>query len=413
MPSAVKPPNPYYDIVAVRDLSMLFGREDELQEIYDHIKNQHSISFVGLPNTGKSSILHHLNKVELQQRFEYNLENHLFVLLDLRDYLQKTQDDFFHAVCEQIIAQSPQLEGIELSAQKGQDLFARLLQDIHRIGQHLVLLMDAFDKVTRNTAFDPDFFSFLRSLATRGWVSYITASVKRLVEVCHPGVTTSPFFNIFRPCHLGPLTHAEAVELVTVPAKRAGYPFSEEEVAWIIKQAGRHPFFLQITCRTLFEEKYRRNASKIDLLRVQKATYNELQPYFDDSWNMLDEIQQTELLDELRRGSNTISEFLELSESELFRRRISEKFNLDEPDISVENVKDALDHLDDNEFLANTKFIDTYYVSRQYSHLTSTVNKKGMLVREFLRAAFEKMRSLGTRSDSASEWRYYNILFYR
>jgi hypothetical protein len=412
MPDIGKPPNPYYDTVSVRDLDMLFGREDELQEIYELSKKQQSISIVGLPNIGKSSILHHIGERELQERLEYNLEHHTFVLLDLRDYLQKTPDDFFRAVCEQIIVQSPQMQGFELSVEKGQDQFARLLQHIHGTGQRLVLLMDAFDRVTLNTAFDPAFFSFLRSLATRGWVSYITASVKRLIEVCHPGVTTSPFFNIFRPCHLGPLTHEEALELVTTPAKRAGYPITPEEATWIITQAGRHPFFLQVTCRMFFEEKYRRNTSAVDLARVQEITHNQLLPYFDDAWNALDEAQRSEFLDELRWRSNTTYRLLELSESTLFRKHISEKFNLDDPNLSIEDLKEALDNLNNNEFLANSKFASTYYVSMQCDRTTTTVNQKGMIVRDFLKTALERIGSTGTRSDSAPEWRLYNILYY-
>src|SRR5579864_7467247 len=192
MSDIVKPPNPYYDTVSVRDMARLFGRKDELDEIYDLIKKQQSISIVGLPNIGKSSILHHIGERELQQRLEYKLEHHIFVLLDLRDHLQKTPDDVFRAICEQIVAQRPQMKELGQPIERGQDQLARLLQHIHETGQCLVLLMDAFDRVTLNTAFDPAFFSFLRSLATRGWISYITATVKPLIEVCHPGVTTSP-----------------------------------------------------------------------------------------------------------------------------------------------------------------------------------------------------------------------------
>jgi hypothetical protein len=412
MPDIVKPQNPYYDTVSVRDLAMFFGRKDELDEIYDLSQKQQSISIVGLPNIGKSSILHHVAERELQQRLEYNLEHHIFVLLDLRDYLQKTPDDFFRAVCEQIVIQSPQMKGLELFAEKGQDQFARLLQHIHGAGWRLVLLMDAFDRVTLNTAFDPAFFSFLRSLATRGWVSYITASVKRLIEVCHPDVTTSPFFNIFRPCHLGPLTPEEALELVTIPAERAGHPFTSEEATWIIEQAGRHPFYLQITCRMFFEEKYRRNTSVVDRTRVQEASYNQLLSYFDHAWDTLDEVQRSEFLDELRWRSDTTHKLLELSESALFCKRIYEKFNLDEPNILIEDIKEALDNLDNNEFLANSKFGGTYYVSMQCDRMTTTANQKGMIVRDFLKTAFERMRAIGTRSDSATEWRLYNILYY-
>ena len=34
-------------------------------------------------------------------------------------------------------------------------------------------------------------------------------------------------------------------------------------------------------------------------------------------------------------------------------------------------------------------------------------------MREVLRSAFERMRAQGTRTDSAYEWRLYNVLYYR
>ncbi len=38
--------------------------------------------------------------------------------------------------------------------------------------------------------------------------------------------------------------------------------------------------------------------------------------------------------------------------------------------------------------------------------------KKGTIVRDFLRAAFERMRPGNVRNDAALEWRLYNILWY-
>src|SRR5947209_11192780 len=103
--------------------------------------------------------------------------------------------------------------------------------------------MDAFDRVTRNPHFDPDFFSFLRALAgIYDLISYVTASIKPLYDVCHSdAVASSPFFNIFQTCTLGPLVLEEARELIILPAHRAGYDFSDEEVEWTLAQAGCHP----------------------------------------------------------------------------------------------------------------------------------------------------------------------------
>ncbi len=413
MSGTPRPSNPYYDYVAVRDITMFFGREDELRSIYDMSEKKQSVSIVGPLRIGKSSILRHLGNPELQARVQHVLSQHIFISLDFRDYLHKTQDDFFRALCEQIVAQGHHFDDFAPIEQEGRDQFVRLLQTIDRAGFHPVLLMDAFDKVAQNSAFDPDFFSFMRGLATRGWVSYITASLKRLVEVCHPSVTSSPFFNIFDNHRLGPLTREEAFELAAVPTRRIGYPFTEEEIRWALKQAGRHPFFLQVTCRLLFDEKYRQTETALNWKTLQERVYEELRPHFDNAWDALSQMQQEELIRELRLQMDAPSKFPELTESALFRLHVRERVNVEEPDITTKDVKEALDNLEDNEFLANCRLATTHYILTlpDYTKVTS-VHRRGGLVRDFLRAAFERLRATGVRSDGAFEWRSYNILYY-
>ncbi len=77
----------------------------------------------------------------------------------------------------------------------GEDKFSAILDQVEGQGFYTVLLMDAFDNITRNKEFDADFFGFLRSQA--GKVSYVTASIAPLYEVCHNDIEGSPFFNIF------------------------------------------------------------------------------------------------------------------------------------------------------------------------------------------------------------------------
>src|SRR5262249_11256959 len=145
---------------------------------------------------GKSSLLTFLANRELQQEYGYDLSNRLFVRTDWRQYAQKEQEDFFYSVCEQVISQSRAIVALESPPEKfsGGDRFRKILEDVCYAGFRPVLLMDGFDKVTKNPHFDPDFFSFLRSLAgIDDLISYITATIKPLYEVCHsPDVASSP-----------------------------------------------------------------------------------------------------------------------------------------------------------------------------------------------------------------------------
>ena len=135
--------------------------------------------------------------------------------------------------------------------------------------------MDAFDNVTRNSNFDLSFFSYLRSQATLGKVSYVTATLAPLNKVCHSSIEESPFFNIFAKHTLQPLAPDDAYALATQPAMEAGLPFTEQEVTCALDLAGYHPFFIQRVCYVLFEEKYRLHGAQVDCDQFIALAYPE------------------------------------------------------------------------------------------------------------------------------------------
>lgn len=412
-----QPLNPYYDHAAVRDLSMFFGRQRELHTLYEAIAKHQSVSIVGGRHIGKSSLLQFLAEPALQQRSGFALPQHIFILTDWRAYLQKKREDFFHLVCEKMAAQSQFHLSLPPPGMNGEDRFRKLLEDLHRAGYHPVLLMDAFDRVTSNPEFDPRFFSFLRSLAgVDDLISYVTATIKPLYRVCHSNeVAQSPFFNIFFNCSLGPLTFDEACDLVMLPTQNAHCAFTSEERDWLLKQAGLHPFFLQVACRYLFDEKLSHPDGALDLASVEHSVYQELLPHFEQSWGDLEETQQERLKQEIFQMNQPRRYLLELSESQLFRRSVRKTSQGDLANFTEKDVKDALEHLQDMKFLAESKLSELQSIAVQMDGRTpenSTSTRRGALVLNLLKAAFEQMKPDGLRSDLAPEWRLYNILWY-
>src|SRR5262249_53697740 len=146
--------------------------------------------------------LWYFSQPETQAQFSFDLSRHIFVLLDLRGYLRKTCEDFFHTVSKAIIREGKKRGLILQGDGNGEDEYSSILHQIKEQGFFSVLLLDAFDKVTMNEHFDPEFFEFLRSHASLGLVSYVTASIAPLSEICHSGVAGSPFFNIFYTYHM-------------------------------------------------------------------------------------------------------------------------------------------------------------------------------------------------------------------
>ncbi|HEY0754034.1 MAG TPA: AAA-like domain-containing protein [Ktedonobacteraceae bacterium] len=418
------PDNPYYDYSVVRDADMFFGRTEILQAIFTTCKQRQCFSLVGTRKIGKSSILSPMQLADQQQHFgvEQDLQRHIFVYIDMRDYLQHTLDDFFDDLCKRIVAQAPEEVSLSQAGDKKHELFTKSLQDLNKAGYHLVLIMDMFDKVADEQQFSSTFFSFLRAPSTKGWVSYITASLKPLHQISPIEAASSPFFGNFKTGYIGALSEEEALQLITVPAQRVGLPFSENETNWIREIAGRHPFFIQVTCHYLFEEKARQGEGNatIDYQKVFQHVYDELAPHFHSIWNELLPEQQRELKQEMRQVSNPRQRLEELSEGSLFQKHIStllkhvhEKFQVGQQIITVETIREALTKLDDRAFLQSCPLAEWPSINSQSEIAKNSAHRKGLLVQELLKEAFERMKTEGARSDTALEWRLYNILYYR
>jgi len=405
------------DMMPIREAAKFFGREYLLLRFYSAIANRQSISLIGSRHSGKSSLLICACLAEIQERFEVDLSRHIFMLLDLRGYLHKTSNDFFHIVSEEIMRQGRKQAGLSLSLEgQGEDAFSKILEKVNEQEHFPVLLLDAFDNITLNPRFGPEFLAFLRSHATMKMVSYVTATLLPLNEVSHQEVIGSPFFNIFHSIKVGALTREEARELVSIPAVYARMPFTEEEIAWTLKMAGRHPFFIQRTCSILFEEKLLAPQGSVDLQRIRKMAYRDLKPHFVDSWEHLSEPERLSLQDVARQPQSHHEEVSELSSSLFFRQFVRNTCNLNIFHLTAEELESALDMLYDLNKLGNTNLRHMKAVSWRLSEsdvASSSLVERGLAIRQVLNEAHEHLQGSEMRKDSAPEWRMYNILDYR
>lgn len=407
--------NPYFNKGAIRRANMFFGRTNLLRRFYGTLSNCQSISLIGPRQIGKSSLLRCACLPEIQARFSFDLSRHIFVPLDLREYLYKTTDDFFHNVSQEIILQSRRLLDFTLHSRgSGDDEFSDILNQIEELEFFPVLLLDSFDTITLNEHFGPEFLSFLRAHASAGKVSYVTASFAPLKEVCHRGIMGSPFFNIFYTYSLDALTQEEALELISVPAQRGGMPFTDAQIEWVLKYAGRHPFFIQRVCYVLFEVKRQLDDGEVDLLVVRNMAYKDLLPHFADTWERLPQVQRTLLQDEAQQKDNQKRSLPELSESAFFRQFVRKTCQVGLFQMTADELEDALKKLNDHKALGETNLRLMRAVSQQLGNDTPpTLVERGKAIREVLNEAFERLRGHGVRTDSNPEWRLYNVLYYR
>lgn len=407
--------NPYFNKVAIRSADMFFGRTNLLRRFYEALANRQSVSLIGPRQIGKSSLLRCACLKEIQARFDFDLSRHIFVPLDLREYLYKTSNDFFHNASQEIILQSRKLRGLTLRSRgSGDDEFSNILDTLEERGFFPVLLLDTFDSITLKKQFSPEFFSFLRAHATAGKISYITASIAPLNEVCHREIVDSPFFNIFYTYTLDALPYEEALELISAPAQRAGLPFTDAEVEWALKYAGRHPFFIQRVCFVIYEEKRRLDDGEIDLLDIRNIAYKDLLPHFADTWERLPQEQRTLLQDEAQQKNNQQRSLPELSESAFFRQFVRNTCQVGLFQMTADELEDALKKMNDHKALGETNLRLMKAVSQRMGKDTPpSAVERGIVIRQVLNEAFERLRGPDIRVDSAPEWKFYNILYYR
>ena len=406
--------NPYYDMAAVRNPEMFYGRTRLLGTLFSALANRQCISLIGSRGIGKSSVLQYMKLEAVQKQYGFDLSRHILSFIDLREYLHKTSDDFFDMVSKHVIAQCQGRLEVTVAGLQGSDEFSEVLEQVAGQGFHTVLLMDAFDSITRNDNFDPEFFSLLRALAGAGSVSYVTASIAPLYEVCHRGIQDSPFFNIFATCRVEPFSLEDARKLIMEPSHRSGCPFTPSDAEWIISQAGRHPYFIQRICSALFEEKAVQGDVSTDRGNVRTRAYEELFPLFDYLWERLSEVQSQALKDEARREESQRRDIPELSESALFRAFVREKCNIQLFQMTEETVEKVLDKIEDTRFLGESDLRYMKVVAMRLKTASApTLVERGIAIREVLNAALEQLRGSGTRRDGASDWRLYNILYYR
>lgn len=278
------------------------GRESELLAIFNRLRNRESTAITGEPHIGKSSLLLQIEESKVQERYLLNdakklvttfidlhLTNSEYTPFDFwNDALKPLQDKPGHS------STATKLNEAKEERYKNTAL-RKLFRHISERGQVLVLLLDEFDILLSHPNFsDYSFFSGLRSLSTiTGGIVYITSSRLTLAELNVRGhkllagnVDTSPFFNNFIDLKLRPFSS----EIVTKLFQRVPDLFTNEEILFIRRVAGRHPYLLQAMAATLNEVPKTEDDRQV---QASEMFYQRIGFHFDILWKSLDDKART------------------------------------------------------------------------------------------------------------------------
>lgn len=308
--------NPFIYGSSISDPAHFIGRRREIEQIQSRLLNAEfeSSSIVGERRIGKTSLLKYLSHSDVAQEAGFPPEEYIFVYIDLQLFdLTKTPTDFWQRVLRAVkrrVEDEELQESIsDIFREESIDTF--ILDDLFTlvddINLHIVLLLDEFERVTQNKAFDVDFFSGLRAIAIHHNLALITSSRRELVELTHSKeVQDSPFFNIFANVNLRLFSEDEAETLIEAYLTENEISFRGRDIDYILEIAGPHPYFLQMACFFLYEA-YRRKSDAQLRRRFLNAEFREkAAPMFSDYWRHSSTDQRVLLtvmaLQHLKRG---------------------------------------------------------------------------------------------------------------
>lgn len=254
--------NPFFNRQRIVDPAFFVGREREVEALYSAIATRQCRSVVGERKIGKSSLLTQLACPDSLRAHGFNPDKFVFIYVDLEGMANISYEEFWPELLDRLDLALPTAEK-ELSQQVQTTLaqpevrflqVRRLLRRIERAGLTVVLMLDEFESLAANPAFEATFYGELRSLAGELGVVYLTASKKSLYELTYQYADTlsSPFFNIFSEETLGLMPMAEAQTLLE-RLSGLSRPFSAEQLPFLLTLAGPHPFFLQVAGHYLCE----------------------------------------------------------------------------------------------------------------------------------------------------------------
>ncbi len=266
--------NPYIYSEPLRGAESFYNRTSEGMRITSRIAadRPQSVSIVGGPRSGKTSIVSYLCDPEIQAQYLDDPQQYTYLSLDLQKYKPQTPSAFFACL-------AAACDGYPMQADY--DGFNELIKRLMGEGRKLVIFLDDFGVITQHSGFPLEFFSFMRSVANSNDVGYITTSPVQLQKLCHTqDIEESPFFNIFTTVTLESFKEADARLLVEDPAIRAGHPLGER-ADWVIELGGRSPYLLQLTAHLVFAEC---DNARFNREALASVAAKEARPYLEQVW---------------------------------------------------------------------------------------------------------------------------------
>ena len=251
-PQPIQPDGAFVAGPPVTRPRQFFGRERELRRIFAWWRQlpMSHIALIGLRRSGKTSLLHYLRRIHdaspnslrpgQKQDWLPNAKSYRWAWVDFQDArMGKLEQLLKHLLTEL---------GIAVPAQLDLDTFMDIATEPHCWDRPTVIIMDDIAAGLRAPELKQPLWDSLRALvssATDGNLAFIVSAHDDPARVADEQSKTSRFFNIFNTVTLGPLTEAEARELIG--SGPTAVP--EDDIRWMLEHSGCWPLPVQILCQ--------------------------------------------------------------------------------------------------------------------------------------------------------------------
>lgn len=231
----------------IKEIQQIFGREQEIKDIFEVLNSGSSAAIIGERGTGKTTMLWGI----YHQAREYLLSHRQPLYLNLEGLAG--DKDFYYELCHQI--------GIAANYDKPLK-GTRLTRELEK--HKILLLLDVVDNMTQKY-FSYQLRSQLRELANRPDPPLrLVVAANRSLDVLFPDNKggDSPFEGICQQFPIKLWDEAKIKEFISHRLSQTGVTFTEEEISSLVRQSQGKPREVMQNCFKLYQTKVNNSASR-------------------------------------------------------------------------------------------------------------------------------------------------------
>ncbi len=223
----------------IEDISLIFGRESEIDDIFEYLNSGSGVALIGESGMGKSSLL---NAIKIQSESQLKISRKP-IYLDFGGIFN--DNDFYYQLCSKV--------GIDCNYEnppKGGALGEEL--EKHR----LLFLLDGLRKDMVWEGFTNPVRNQLRALADKGKDSplrLIVAADKPLIDLFADSGADSPFENVCMEVKLNPWDETTIRNFIANRLVKTNISFFELEIQEIIGETQGNPRKIMQKCYKIYQ----------------------------------------------------------------------------------------------------------------------------------------------------------------